>query len=102
MIQILKPDVDGPGPPTIIDDDENSEMPNTGEQVADEEDDDDNDDDVPLANMKSNESTAGPNHHFVWRKVCYDPGDITFKEVPTEPIPDDTTTPYQYFKTVCD
>ena len=72
-------------------------MPNTGEQVTDDEYDDDNDN-VPLVNMKSNKSTAERNHHFVWRKVYSDPGDITSKEVPTEPIPDDTTRHYQYFK----
>ena len=72
-------------------------MPNTGEQVTDDEYDDDNDN-VSLVNMKSNKSTAERKHHFVWRKVYSNPGDITFKEVPTEPIPDDTITPYQYLK----
>ncbi|XP_065665259.1 piggyBac transposable element-derived protein 3-like [Hydra vulgaris] len=54
-----------------------------------------------IVNNKKQKKASLP----LWKKVTLDNdliGDIAFQEVPIEPIPDETTTPYEYFKMFVD
>nr|XP_047124050.1 piggyBac transposable element-derived protein 3-like [Hydra vulgaris] len=59
----------------------------------------------PPKKIKNNKNKKSLRVLPLWKKVPLDNdliGDITFQEVPIEPIPDETTTLYEYFKMFVD